>query len=84
MIFPSLIWIALLVSGYAGYAGWPWQIPLVIGIVAGLATVRDVAREEPYLGHHVLSQVSFRMAIWGAIYFNAIYWFVRAVTRLFR
>jgi hypothetical protein len=49
-------------SGYAGYAGWPWQLPIVIGIVAGLATVREVFREEPHLGVHVLSRTIFLMA----------------------
>jgi hypothetical protein len=85
MIFPSLIWISVLMSGYAGYAGWPWELPIVIGIVAGVATVRELAREEPYLGgSHMLSQVMFQMAVWSAVYFNAIYWLVRVVTRLFR
>jgi hypothetical protein len=83
MIFPSLIWISVLMSGYAGFAGWPWQIPLTLGIVAGLATVQDLAREEPYLGRHVLSHVAVWMAMWGAIYFNAIYWLVRLATNLF-
>jgi hypothetical protein len=83
MIFPALIWISVLMSGYAGYAGWPWQLPIVIGSVAGLATGREVSREEPYLGAHVLSQTIFQMAVWGAVYFNAIYWLVRMVTGLF-
>ena len=84
MLFPSLIWACVLLTGYGGYVGWPWQLPLVIGIVAGVTTVREVAREESYFGAGVLSQTMLDMAVWGAIYFNAIYWFVRAVTRLVR
>jgi hypothetical protein len=83
MIFPSLIWVSVLTSGYAGYAHWPWQLPIVVGIVAGVATVRELAREEPYLGTLALSQTMFQMAVWSAIYFNAIYWLARMFTRLF-
>jgi hypothetical protein len=74
-----LVWIAIVIGGCAGYAGWAWWIGPVVGAAAGLINLMP-ALSDPFvrLGG-LLAGAVFNVGLFGGLPYGMyalVRWFV--------